>query len=319
MWVPKFDQVLKGFAFFSTCLCLPLLGISRGFIMEDKPFYTRFEFDSSLSHYQVPHSVRKLQPNHCMAGSTPACGTPAPLTTATGCQQKCSDSGHDEYGSAGMRRLQVAEDSQHVDRRRLQTCHCKYTDEYPAYPTDVLTGAMTESAGCPAEMAALLKTGACTCDEAIETAIELCFTSALLALAPIVLVPAAWGASRCKRGRAPSALTVLIFTCWIVCVLSCLIIAAILGLYVVTETSEDICGDQAANSESEAGGLAQIHIIVTMTCLLAALHVTIALICVFVRPPIPFVSEALARLRSSGDGAAASRPSPSTVGQGTAK
>lgn len=276
--------------------------------MEDKPFYTRFEFDSSLSHYQVPHSVRKLQPNHCMAGSTPACGTPAPLTMATGCQQECS-SGQDEYGSAGMRRLQVAEDSQHVDRRRLQTCHCKYTDEYPAYPTDVLTGAMTESAGCPAEMAALLKTGACTCDEAIETAIELCFTSALLALAPIVLVPAAWGASRCKRGRAPSALTVLIFICWIVGVLSCLIIAAILGLYVVTETSEDICGDQAGQD-----GLDQIHIIVTMTCLLAALHVTIAFKCVFVRPPIPFVSEALARLRSSGVGAAASHPSPSTVG-----
>lgn len=265
-------------------------------------FWARFQFSSSLSHYVIPSS--KLQPNGCMAQSTPACGAPVPLTMASGCVQKCHDP--DSDGGGGFRRiLQIAKDRQQVDRRRLLVCACEYDDEYPAYPTDVLTGGAQGFAGCPAEMQSLLTSGACTCDAPIHTAFALCLTGGIFSLMP----PAIWMISKVVSSCTPDAFQkcmagpiLLLSMCCLVGLLLFPIIAAIFGQFVVGEARVEICGD---------GGLGDLNIVVIMSWILATLVVSFALaissthmcpnkLCKagLLGKDIPVVSAALARLKA---------------------
>ena len=110
-------------------LCAAILVISLNAVTTDAPFYSRFQFAASLQRYTTAPSAQRLElrPNLCMIRHAPACGTPVPMTTRTlpPCQVSCDGEG---------------------------VCKCKYMDEFPAYPLEVLTGQ-----NCSRAVAALLE------------------------------------------------------------------------------------------------------------------------------------------------------------------
>ena len=141
-------------------LCAAILVISCNIVTTDAPFYSRFQFAASLQRYTAPSAQRlELRPNLCMIRRAPACGTPVPMTTRSlpPCQASCDGEG---------------------------VCKCKYMDEFPAYPMEVLTGQ-----NCSRAVAALLESGECTCLEAelIRAAFALLAAStALMGAVPLL-------------------------------------------------------------------------------------------------------------------------------------
>ena len=141
-------------------LCAAILVISCNIVTTDAPFYSRFQFAASLQRYTAPSAQRlELRPNLCMIRRAPACGTPVPMTTRSlpPCQVSCDGEG---------------------------VCKCKYMDEFPAYPLEVLTGQ-----NCSRAVAALLVSGECTCLEAelIRAAFALLAAStALMGAVPLL-------------------------------------------------------------------------------------------------------------------------------------
>ena len=248
-------------------LCASILLISLNVVNAETPFYSRFQFATSLQRYTAPSSLLQLHPNLCMVRSAPACGTPVPLSTKSlpRCQVDCTDG----------------------------FCACKYMDEYPAYGREVLMGQ-----NCSRAVAALLETGGCTCLEAglIRAAFALLATStALMGAVPLVvsvlILPCSF-VCHCLKCMCPrlvrvrldrmchsagfrrleARLALLLICVWQLGSILCAIAAPVVGLYAFTRVCDgggvDVCGD---------GGLGSMKAVVIMSWVLLALLVLVGM------------------------------------------
>ena len=250
-------------------LCASILVISLNVANADTPFYSRFQFATSLQRYTAPSSRLELHPNLCMVRSAPACGIPVPLSTNSLPQCEVSCDGD----------------------TREPLCKCKYMDEYPAYSRKVLMGE-----NCSRAVVALLETGECTCLEAelIHAAFVLLATStALMGAVPLVasvlilpcsfacyclwcmcprLVRVRWERMGRSAGfqRAEARLMLLLICAWQLGSVLCAIAAPVVGLYAFMRVCDgggvDVCGD---------GGIGTMKSVVIMSWVLLALLVLV--------------------------------------------